>query len=180
MTDRTTMARVEVPTSVGPETAELIRLLQEKGHCTDEQLQEAVACLQAGRALTKTASPGPSMESPPVHQAAAKPPLKPRQAPRYKHQCRIFFAGGMTEGEGTITDLSKAGCKVHCETTVEIGMTLELSFFMPDHPWPLKVDRAVVRWIQGEVFGVEFLNMKPSQRERLRLFISDLEHTRDR
>ncbi|MER3423120.1 MAG: hypothetical protein C4293_07700 [Nitrospiraceae bacterium] len=58
---------------------------------------------------------------------------------------------------------------------MQSGSELTLSLFMPDHHWPMKVDRAIVRWTRGRVFGVKFLNMQPSHRERLRLFIISLQ-----
>lgn len=102
----------------------------------------------------------------------AAPSTTPRKAPRHTLQCRIFFAAGTLEGEGTVYNLSKTGCHVRCETTVQPGMDLALSFFIPDYGWPLRVDHAIVRWARGEDFGVEFVEMQPTQRERLRLFLT--------
>ena len=99
------------------------------------------------------------------------PPQKPRIATRHELNCRTFFSGGGLEGEGVVVDLSRSGCKVQCESLPETGAELEINLFLPDYPRPLKVERSVVRWVKGERFGVEFLDIQASQRERLRIFL---------
>ena len=95
-----------------------------------------------------------------------------RNAPRIRLACRLFFStDDHLEGEATVIDLSKAGCAVESETTVEVGMTLDLSIFLPDYEWQLHIDQAIVRWVRGPIFGVEFQNVRPVQRERLRRLV---------
>lgn len=100
------------------------------------------------------------------------PPQVPRIATRHKLDCRTFFAGGGLEGEGRVNDLSKTGCKIACETAPSVGTSLKVDLFLPDYPRPLKVERSVVRWVKGDAFGVEFVEMQASQRERLRVFLA--------
>lgn len=99
------------------------------------------------------------------------PPQKPRITSRHKLECRTFFSGGGLEGEGLVNDLSKTGCKIKCETVPEAGAALKVELFLPDYPRPLKVERSVVRWVKGDTFGVEFVDIQASQRERLRVFL---------
>lgn len=98
----------------------------------------------------------------------------PRQTPRFPLHCRVLFAAGHQQREGSLTDLSKAGCKIRCPASVELGMELQLSLFVPNHARPLTVDRAVVRWERGEEFGAEFLSLQPAEQERLGLFLTSL------
>ena len=84
---------------------------------------------------------------------------------------RIFFSGESYEGEGTVTDLSREGCGVECETDIVMGTNLEIWLFMPDYDWPLKIEQAEVRWRVAEKFGLEFLVIRPSQRQRLRTMV---------
>lgn len=91
-----------------------------------------------------------------------------RKAPRFHAQVRIFFTVGDTEGEGVVLDLSKDGCRVRCESRVTPGAELQAQIFFPDYEWPLKIERAVVRWVTDETFGMEFVAMWPAQRSRLR------------
>jgi hypothetical protein len=99
------------------------------------------------------------------------PPQKPRITARHKLECRTFFSGGGLEGEGLVNDLSKTGCKIQCQTVPEMGAGLKVDLFLPDYPRPLKIERGVVRWVKGDTFGVEFVDIQASQRERLRVFL---------
>ncbi len=95
-----------------------------------------------------------------------------RKGPRFKTRIRIFFSGGAIEGEGTVVDLSKGGCRVECETELAIGDEVEAWVYPPDHEWPLKIERAIVRWRKATEFGLEFLQIQPAQKERLRLVLN--------
>ncbi|MDP3090886.1 MAG: PilZ domain-containing protein [Nitrospira sp.] len=98
---------------------------------------------------------------------------EPRQAPRIRLGCRLFFSGeNYHEGEGVIVDLSKSGCAAESETAVTVGMVLELTIFLPDYDWQLHLDRSIVRWIQGQTFGLEFQDLRPVHRERLRRLVA--------
>lgn len=95
-----------------------------------------------------------------------------RKAPRIRLACRLFFSNEDShEGEAHIIDLSKSGCSAESETTVEVGMTLQLSLFLPDYDWQLHIDRSIVRWVRGQTFGLEFLSLRPVHRERLRRLV---------
>lgn len=95
-----------------------------------------------------------------------------RKAPRIRLGCRIFFSGeNYHEGEGVIIDLSKSGCAAESETAVAVGMMLDLTIFLPDYDWQLHLNRSVVRWVHGQTFGLEFQNVRPVYRERLRRLV---------
>jgi len=51
-------------------------------------------------------------------------------------------------------------------------MTLRLSLFLHDQKWPLRIDEALVRWVNGGMFGIEFTGIRPAQRERVRVIIT--------
>ena len=50
-------------------------------------------------------------------------------------------------------------------------MVLKLSLFLSDFKWPLRIDQAIVRWIDGKEFSLEFTSIRLAQRERLRSLI---------
>ena len=50
-------------------------------------------------------------------------------------------------------------------------MNLRLSLFLPDHQWPLRINQAIVRWIDKNEFGLEFVSITMAQRERLRALV---------
>ncbi|MGQ0694357.1 MAG: PilZ domain-containing protein [Nitrospiraceae bacterium] len=96
-----------------------------------------------------------------------------RKAPRFLTQVRIFFTAGEKEGEGVVLDISKGGCRVRCESDLSVGTEIDAQIYFPDYDWPLKVQRAIVRWINVDVFGIEFLDLLPAQRERLRVLLAE-------
>ena len=92
-----------------------------------------------------------------------------RRGRRLSLSCRLFFFGEDDfEGEATVLDLSTNGCHATSLTQVRVGMVLRLSLFLHDQQWPLRIDEALVRWIKGENFGLEFTGIRSAQRERVR------------
>ena len=95
-----------------------------------------------------------------------------RRGRRLSLSCRLFFFGEDDfEGEATVLDLSTNGCQATSLTHVQVGMVLRLSLFLHDQQWPLRIDEALVRWVNGESFGLEFTGIRPAQRERVRAII---------
>ena len=66
-------------------------------------------------------------------------------------------------------------CKVESEASVYIGMYLALQICLPGQEATLKVDQAAVRWAIERAFGLEFLRMRPQERERLHQFLETVE-----
>lgn len=95
-----------------------------------------------------------------------------RRGRRLAMSRRLFFFGdGEFEGEATVLDISTNGCRATSLTEVKVGLSLKLSLFLQDQPWPLRVEEAVVRWVDGQSFGLEFIGIRPAQRERLRALV---------
>jgi len=95
-----------------------------------------------------------------------------RQGRRVRLTCRMFFFGDEDfEGEATVLDVSTTGCRATSRIDVKVGTVLKLSLFLSDYKWPLRVEQSVVRWVDGERFGLEFIAIQPAQRERLRALI---------
>jgi hypothetical protein len=83
----------------------------------------------------------------------------------------FFFGDDDFEGEATVREVSTNGCRADTSVEVKIGMLFKLSLFLDDFKWPLRVDQAIVRWIDGRQFGLEFISIRLAQRERLRNLI---------
>ena len=95
-----------------------------------------------------------------------------RRGRRLSLSCRLFFFGeGDFEGEARVLDLSTNGCQATSLTKVQVGLALRLSLFLDDQKWPLRIDEALVRWVNGENFGLEFTGIRLAQRERVRAII---------
>lgn len=115
-----------------------------------------------------TRDPRSGRASSPNHEAA----MAERRGRRLKLNCRLFFFGADDfEGEATILDLSTGGCQATSLSEVRVGTTLRLSLFLQDQEWPLRIEEALVRWVKGPTFGLEFTKIRPAQRERVRAII---------
>ena len=99
--------------------------------------------------------------------------MQARKAHRLKAKLRIFFSGGEVEGEGTVMDLSRCGCRVECESEIIKDSVVAAWIYSADYNWPLKIERAVARWVSPKAFGLEFLEILPAQKERLRLVLHE-------
>ena len=95
-----------------------------------------------------------------------------RRGRRLSMSRRLFFFGdGEFEGEASVLDISTNGCRASSLTEVKVGLSLKLSVFLQDQQWPLRIEEAVVRWVEGQMFGLEFVGIRPAQRERLRAIL---------
>src|SRR6476660_6260277 len=81
--------------------------------------------------------------------------MQPRTAERFAHRFRIEYCGiGVPiEGHGAVIDLSKSGCRMETDTVPAKGAELKLQLFLADYSWPMKVDRAVVRWVKNALWA---------------------------
>lgn len=98
-----------------------------------------------------------------------------RKAPRFSVNFRSTFAGEQLAGRGIITNLSVGGCSIESTITLPVHSTVGLHIQVPDSRWPLQVDRAIVRWVRGSMFGLEFESLSPAETDRLQHLLHDLE-----
>ncbi len=78
------------------------------------------------------------------------------------------------EGTGTAVDLSIRGCRVQSFIPVISGIRMKLSIDVPEPKTVIEIDQAVVRWVTGQEFGLEFASIAPEQFERLTKIIQQL------
>ena len=87
-----------------------------------------------------------------------------------------YLCDGMV-GEGIIKDLSLSGSYMTGNAPVSVGLALALQIFVPGDPEPLLIDRAIVKWVKGSEFGVDFDTPQPKVAERITTVISTLVKT---
>lgn len=97
-----------------------------------------------------------------------------RSQPRFTAQFRSTFSGGQREGHGKTLDLSDGGCKIETDLTVAVGANFECRIYVPGLNWPLRIDEAQVRWVKGKTFGLQFLAIQQTEREKLNQVIVEL------
>ncbi len=101
--------------------------------------------------------------------------LEQRIHPRYRFRYEIRLLWKEESVAGTLSDLSVRGCKVESKASVYVDMYLALQICLPGQEATLNVDQAVVRWLKEHEFGLEFISMRPEEKERLRDVVSTLE-----
>lgn len=79
--------------------------------------------------------------------------------------------------EGMIEDLSLSGSYIAGYTPVSIGMALTLHILVPGNQEPLLIARAIVKWVKGSEFGVDFGTPPPKEASQIAVIISRLVKT---
>lgn len=100
--------------------------------------------------------------------------MKPRYSERVSIESSVTFTIGAHAGEGRALDITVPGCLVESPVSVKVGDRMRLRLLLPDHQSPLLVSLAVVRWVRGLRFGVEFIGMEEKERLRLNRFVTQL------
>ncbi len=71
-------------------------------------------------------------------------------------------------------NVSMSGCGVESATRLQRRDHVVLLLHLPDQAPPMQVDLGVVRWAREQRFGVEFLNLRAKDQDRLGRFIETL------
>ena len=82
---------------------------------------------------------------------------------------------GINDQVGMILDLSLSGCQVRVPIMVYPKLTMELRICAPNLDPPLCVKKAVVQWVKGDTFGLQFLVLDKEEVIRLAQVIARLE-----
>ena len=90
-----------------------------------------------------------------------------RKHKRKKRDCEVSFAGEHAEGEGTLHDLSPAGCGVLSQQKVPVGAFLTVQLHVPGDRESINVEVAVVRHAAADRFGLDFLQITPANQAKL-------------
>jgi hypothetical protein len=105
---------------------------------------------------------------------SAEKERKIRKARRVELRCILRFSSGEIEGEGMITNISTSGCRAESDINMAEGLDVQLIIQLPNQSSPVKVERASVRWVSGNAFGLNFILFFPSERSRLRTFVEHI------
>ena len=113
-------------------------------------------------------------------EAAEQAPSKPqsherRVQPRFTAQFRSTFSHQNEEGQGRTLDISSGGCRIESDMEVVQGAKFECRLHVPGLDWPLRIDEATVRWVEGNTFGIGFTRISPDEFSKLRTVLTNLE-----
>jgi hypothetical protein len=81
--------------------------------------------------------------------------------------------------DATLENLSIRGCRLTSGSAFGPGNILRLELHVPDNPLPIVVQAAVVRNAVALHSEIEFLQLQPPQRERLRAFLRSVFASRE-
>lgn len=84
----------------------------------------------------------------------------------------MYYMGEGFLGKGTVINLSRNGFRVLGDCLVVPGMELVVRLSLPDHDEPIEIQRGVVRWVRGLMFGVRVMKVKPEGESRIGTFLS--------
>ncbi|HLZ32733.1 MAG TPA: PilZ domain-containing protein [Nitrospira sp.] len=102
---------------------------------------------------------------------------KVRKSRRVNIRCLLRFSSresGEIEGEAHVTNISTGGCRAESEINVAEGLEFQVLLQLPEQPVPVKIERAAVRWVTGNAFGLSFILFLPSERARLQAYLDTI------
>ena len=79
-----------------------------------------------------------------------------RKNQRFRASLPVLYHGKEVAGEGMVMDLSLSGWRIKGNEAVSVEMPLSLRVYLPEEPEPLRLEGAIVQWVKGLEFGVEF------------------------
>jgi len=87
-------------------------------------------------------------------------------------RCLLYYMGGEFLGKGTVMNLSRNGFRVLGDHQVVPGTELIVRLSLPDRDEPVEIQRVVVRWVRGLLFGAKVVKMSPDGEDRVGTFLS--------
>lgn len=99
---------------------------------------------------------------------------KIRKLRRVDLQCQLGFSSGDIEGDAHVTNISTGGCRAESEINLAEGLEFQVLLQLPGESSPVKIERAAVRWVTGDVFGMSFILFLPSERARLKTYLDTI------
>ena len=97
-----------------------------------------------------------------------------REYERLPKSLPMGFRGDHIQGEGLVLNISMGGCNFYTTSELSKGAIIRLEVRISIDARPVVVDAAVVRHIDKQTAGVEFIQWQQNERERLQLFICGL------
>ena len=98
---------------------------------------------------------------------------KVRRSRRVDLRCQLGFSAAEIEGEAHVTNISTGGCRAESDINLAEGLQFVVLLHLPGRR-PLKIERAAVRWVKGNAFGLSFMLFLPSERAKLQEYLNSL------
>ena len=101
---------------------------------------------------------------------AAEKEKKVRRYRRVDLRCELGFSSDEIEGEAHVTNISTGGCRAESDINLAEGLQFVVLLHLPGQT-PLRIERASVRWVKGNAFGLSFMLFLPSERAKLQKYL---------
>jgi hypothetical protein len=98
---------------------------------------------------------------------------KVRRSRRVNLRCQLGFTSDDIQGEAHVTNISTGGCRAESDINVAEGLQFVVLLQLPGQP-TLKIERAAVRWVKGNAFGLSFMLFLPSERAKLQKYLDSI------
>jgi len=109
-----------------------------------------------------------------IERVSAEKEKKIRKSRRVDLRCEVGFSSGEIEGEAHVTNISTGGCRAESDINVAEGLEFLVLLHLPGQSTPVKIERAAVRWVKGNVFGLSFILFLPSERAKLQKYLDTI------
>jgi len=96
-----------------------------------------------------------------------EPTIEQRKHRRHSVNFQGVFSSGTVQGEeGVVLDLSLGGCRVGSPIPLLTGTAIHLQI-RPRQAAPISIPGAIVRWVRGSAFGVQFQELAEHESKAL-------------
>ena len=94
---------------------------------------------------------------------------------RFSVLCSVSYNAGLSQGQGTVWNLSVSGWRLTGDVPMRAGERLSMAVLLPTQQ-QINVFEAVVRWTRGQEFGVENVVIEAHTHAWLRHYVNWLDH----
>lgn len=101
--------------------------------------------------------------------------LQPRARHRVPVDYPALFTGDEGSGQGIMVNLTLAGGEIKSPVQLPIGAHVCLHIQTPSARPPIIIALAIVRWKQGDRFGLEFVRFEGEAKEQLKDMLNQRE-----
>src|SRR5688572_3272006 len=95
---------------------------------------------------------------------------KVRKSRRVALRCQLGSSSEEIEGDAHVTNISTGGCRAEAEINRAEALQIVAWPHLPGQT-PLRIERASVRWVKGNSFGLSFILFLPSERAKLQHYL---------
>jgi hypothetical protein len=103
--------------------------------------------------------------------------MERRKHRRVPLQIQGLLLGNSHEVEGHTLDLSIGGARFESDLEVYPGKTIVVRLVVPGLEAPLSIPEATVQWVDEQMFGVEFQDVRSDDLDDLEELINEFDET---